>query len=261
MDLKLPHLGEGADSGIVVNLFVKEGDQIARDQAILELENEKAVATIPSTEAGIVAKVYVKAGDKISVGQSILSLKGSETAKAPKKDKAAPEGKTEPRPTGGAEEPVERREKSESKPEADEEPERESKPGIEPAASPSIRKLARDLGIDLTRVRGSERGGRIVLEDLRGYIRQLQQLAAQPKTGAPAPALAAKAALEPIDFSKWGAVSRKPLSPLRQVIARRMSENWRAVPRVTQFDEADITGLMALQKKYAAAYAQKGARL
>src|SRR6266404_694617 len=261
MDLKLPHLGEGADSGIVVNLFVKEGDQIARDQAILELENEKAVATIPSTEAGIVAKVYVKAGDKISVGQSILSLKGSETAKAPKKDKAAPEGKTEPRPTGGAEEPVERREKSESKPEADEEPERESKPGIEPAASPSVRKLARDLGIDLTRVRGSERGGRILLQDVRAYIQRLQRAAVPPKAGAPAPETVAGPTAEKIDFAKWGPVSKKALSPLRQVIARRMTESWTTVPRVTQFDEAEITDLMALRKKYAEAYEKKDARL
>src|SRR5947207_13815156 len=77
MDLKLPNLGEGADSGTVVNLFVKEGDQIAKDQAILELENEKAVATIPSTSAGTVTKLFVKSGDKISVGQRILSLSES----------------------------------------------------------------------------------------------------------------------------------------------------------------------------------------
>ena len=74
MDLELPHLGEGADSGTVVNLFVKEGDTIAKDQAILELENEKAVATIPSTAAGTITQVFVKAGDKIRVGQRILSL-------------------------------------------------------------------------------------------------------------------------------------------------------------------------------------------
>src|SRR6516162_1337137 len=74
MDLKLPHLGEGADSGTVVNLFVKEGDQITKDQPILELENEKAVATIPSTSAGTVTKLFIKPGDKISVGQRILSL-------------------------------------------------------------------------------------------------------------------------------------------------------------------------------------------
>ena len=74
MDLKLPNLGEGADSGTVVNLFVKEGDTVTKDQPILELENEKAVATIPSTAAGTVAQIFVKAGDKIRVGQRILSL-------------------------------------------------------------------------------------------------------------------------------------------------------------------------------------------
>src|SRR6476646_7012166 len=85
MDLKLPNLGEGADSGTVVNLFVKEGDQVARDQPILELENEKAVATIPSTAAGKITQIFVKAGDKLSVGQRILSLTetGERTAEKP----------------------------------------------------------------------------------------------------------------------------------------------------------------------------------
>ena len=84
MDIKLPNLGEGADSGTVVTLFVKEGDQVAKDQPILELENEKAVATIPSTGAGTVSKVFVKAGDKISVGQRILSLTEARAAAPPK---------------------------------------------------------------------------------------------------------------------------------------------------------------------------------
>src|SRR5882757_8534061 len=85
MDVKLPNLGEGADSGTVINLFVKEGDKIAKDQPIIELENEKAVATIPSTGSGIVSKIYVKSGDKISAGQRIISLSetGGETAAAP----------------------------------------------------------------------------------------------------------------------------------------------------------------------------------
>ena len=77
MDLKFPHLGEGADSGTVVNLFVKEGDKLTKDQPVLELENEKAVATIPSTVAGTVAKLFVKPGDKLSVGQKILSVADS----------------------------------------------------------------------------------------------------------------------------------------------------------------------------------------
>jgi pyruvate dehydrogenase E2 component (dihydrolipoamide acetyltransferase) len=256
MDLKLPALGEGADSGTVVNLFVKEGDLVTKDQAILELENEKAVATIPSTAAGTVTKIFVKTGDKLSVGQRILALSETGTATAaPKAEK----------PKAGAKPKVVEPEPKEEPPEAEEQAEREeesgeAKPGIEPAASPSIRKLARELGIDLTRVRGSERGGRIVLEDIRAYIQRLQSRAApaQAKTGVAAPA---KPAAEQIDFAKWGQVSKKPLTPLRQVIARRMAENWNAVPRVTQFDEADITALMELRKKYAAAYEQKGARL
>ena len=91
MDLKLPHLGEGADSGTVVNLFVKEGDQVTKDQPILELENEKAVATIPSTAAGKVTQVFVKAGDKITVGQRILSLSGSGEGGGEKAAKVKPQ--------------------------------------------------------------------------------------------------------------------------------------------------------------------------
>ncbi len=117
------------------------------------------------------------------------------------------------------------------------------------------------MGIDLKRVRGSERGGRVVLEDLRAYVQSLQKLAEDPKAGVSASRPAAEAVPEPIDFSQWGKVSKKPLSPLRKVIARRMAESWSSVPRVTQFDEADITRLMELRKKYAAAYEEKGARL
>src|SRR5215831_8251695 len=105
MDLKLPALGEGADSGTVVNLFVKEGDQVTKDQAILELENEKAVATIPSTAAGTVSKVFVKTGDKISVGQRILSLSenGAPAARGAAKPEAAPKEEVrEQQPSGAA---------------------------------------------------------------------------------------------------------------------------------------------------------------
>lgn len=250
MDLKLPHLGEGADSGTVVNLFVKEGDTLTKDQAVLELENEKAVATIPSSVSGTVTKLYVKPGDKISVGQKILSV--GEGGAAPAAPAKAPERAPEP-----VRERIIQTPSPEQVPAAEGFAEPEE--GHAVAAAPSIRKLARDLGIDLTRVRGSARGGRIVLEDVRGYIQRLQRLAFQPKAGAAAPA--PKPAAEPIDFSKWGPVTKKPVSPLREVIARRMSENWNAVPRVTQFDDADITALNALRKKYAETYEKKGTRL
>jgi pyruvate dehydrogenase E2 component (dihydrolipoamide acetyltransferase) len=182
MDLKLPHLGEGADSGTVVNLFVKEGDTVAKDQPILELENEKAVATIPSTAAGTVTQIFVKPGDKISVGQRILSLgeSGAAAAAPVAKPAAAPVRSRErliqtPSPQQAPGVPEEEVLEASS----------EAKPTV-PAAAPSIRKLARDLGIDLTRVRGSARGGRIVVEDVRAYIQKLQRLAVAPRAAAPA---------------------------------------------------------------------------
>lgn len=253
MDVKLPHLGEGADSGTVVNLFVKEGDQIAKDQPILELENEKAVATIPSTGAGTVAKIFVKTGDKISVGQKLVSLTGDGAAPAAAKP-AAEAPKAKAKATAPEPEPESEQEEEAS----DEASESVEKSNAAVAASPVIRKLARDLGIDLARVRGSARGGRVTMEDVRAYIQRLQKLAAQPKTTGGA---SARPAAESIDFSKWGSVTKKPLSPLRQVIARRMTENWNAIPHVTQFDDADITHLLAVRKKYVEAYEKKGARL
>src|SRR5271165_3042951 len=136
MDLKLPHLGEGADSGTVVNLFVKEGDQLTMDQAILELENEKAVATIPSTAAGTVTKIYIKPGEKISVGQRILAL--TETGSVPEKVAAKAEQPQEAPPE--VYKPEETARERDAEPAEDE---KEPKGGPPPAAAPSLRKLAR----------------------------------------------------------------------------------------------------------------------
>jgi pyruvate dehydrogenase E2 component (dihydrolipoamide acetyltransferase) len=256
MDVKLPRLGEGADSGVVVNVFVKEGDTVAKDQAILELENEKAVASIPSTAAGVVAKIHVKPGDKVSVGQRLLSLSGGEPASA-----AAPAAKATQasrRPTAIEDD----RSSLRFAPARDEEEDEQVSTVarvVAPVAPPSVRKLARELGIDLGRVRGSEAGGRIGIGDIRAYIARLQKAADKPR---PAPAAApAKPAAEQIDFSQWGPVTRKPVTPLRQVIARRLSESWTTIPHVTQFDEADFTQLNALRKKFAPAYEKKGAKL
>ena len=110
----------------------------------------------------------------------------------------------------------------------------------------------------MSKVRGSEAGGRIVTGDIRAYIARLQKAADKPKVAATA---LAKTTAESIDFSKWGPVTRKPLTQLRQVIARRMWENWNAIPHVTQFDNADFTRLNELRKKFASAYEKKGVRL
>ena len=254
MDVKLPKLGEGADSGVVVNVFVKEGDTVARNQSIIELETEKAVASVPSTAEGIVTKVHVKAGDKLTVGQRILTLGGSEetTAQAEPEPQAASATRGEPgspAPSSPRAVPV---------PEEPVEDQLGAAAGGPPAASPTIRALAHQLGLDLSRIRGTERGGRIVMGDLRNYIQRLLKLA---ERATQAPAAKESPVRESIDFSKWGPVSIKPLSPLRQTIARRMATSWEQVPRVTQFDEADVTRLLELRKKHQAAYEAKGARL
>jgi pyruvate dehydrogenase E2 component (dihydrolipoamide acetyltransferase) len=257
MDIKLPKLGEGADSGSVVGILVKAGDKVEAGQTIIELENEKAIAPIPSPVAGVVTQIFVKEGQKISVGQKIIALEeaaggaaanpapdGKTTAKAAPAKKAAPAATPPPAVAAPVAAPV-----------VDDGPRNEN-----PAASPSIRKLARDLGIDLTRIHGTERGGRIVMGDLKAYIERLQNLAFAPKpaaAGATAPAPVA----ESIDFSQFGPVTRKPMSTLRQVIARRMHESSSIIPQVTQFDEADITDLMELRKKFTAKFEAKGARL
>lgn len=180
MDVCLSRLGEGADSGTIAVVLVQKGEAIHKDQPILELENEKALTSVPSTADGVVSEMFVKPGDKLTVGQRILSLDtggvdGSheglrsaktETALEISADDRAQATKTEPNArsqihaleTGCRSRALEIGAAS----------------NANPAASPSIRKLARELGIDLTRVRGSERGGRIVHSDIKSYIQALQ---------------------------------------------------------------------------------------
>ena len=256
MDVKLPKLGEGADSGVVVGIFVKEGDTVAKDQSILELENEKAVASIPSTAAGVVEKIHVKSGDRVSVGQKLITLAGGAAPAAA----AAPAA---PKPAAKKAAPV----TAAPEPEAEdavvaEEFTDEEITAAAAGASPSIRKLARELGINLGKIKGSAHGGRIVIGDVKAYVQRLIKAAAKP---AATPAGTATAAAVPapvqIDFAQWGPILKKPVTPLRKVIARRMSESWHAVPRVTQFDDIDFTRVGELRKQFAAAYEAKGVKL
>ena len=257
MDVKLPKLGEGADSGVVVGIFVKEGDTVAKDQTILELENEKAVAAIPSTGAGVVEKIHVKSGDRISAGQKILTLTGG--AGAATVPAAAPAPKSATKKAAKlveVEDEDEDEDEDESAIEAADEIVNEN-----PAAAPSIRRAAKEFGIDLRKIHGSESGGRIVAQDIRNYIQRLIKAASRPASVSAVAAAPAKPAPVSVDFSQWGPILKKPISPLRQVIARRMSESWNSVPRVTQFDDIDFTKLGELRKKFAPEYEKRGVKL
>lgn len=255
MDVKLPPLGEGADSGTVVNILVKEGDQISKGQTIIELETGKAVTPIPSAAAGRVTRIHVAEGAKTSVGALLLSLEGSSdtTESAPASAPKSPTGKGVAKST-----PAKEGEEQESESADDN---YESASQFPPPASPSLRRLAQDLGIDLRRIRGSENGGRIVLADLKSYIERLRKAARlSQRAGATSPS-DAKAPAESVDFSRFGPIAKRPMSSLRKIISQRMSENWNAIPHVTQFEDVDITRVMDLRKKYAEAYEKKGARL
>jgi pyruvate dehydrogenase E2 component (dihydrolipoamide acetyltransferase) len=262
MDVKLPRLAEGVESGIVVNILVSEGQEIKKDQPFIELETQKAVGSIPSPASGKVSKIHIKDGMEVAVGQLLITIATESdstnfTAPARREDSRPPEVAPDSQTSGGT------RLARDAGPKTPAEDYRyESKSGAPPPASPSIRKIARDLGIDLTRVRGSEAGGRIVLADVRAYIQSLQRLSfEEPKERASAIVKPIQTRSESIDFAKWGPIRRERMSPLRQTVSRRMSESWTTIPKINQFDDVDITDLLAVRKKYAAAYEKKGQRL
>ena len=252
MEVRVPRLAEGVESATVVNILVSEGGKIERDQVILELETEKAVGPIPSPASGRVTKIHVKEGEEVAVGQMLISLAEEAAVEKTPKEKKNQLNKAEarvpatPEPVRGAEEKLTGEYRY------------ESRSGFPPPASPSVRKIARELGIDLTRVKGSERGGRIALEDLKAYIQHIQQRAYAPKA---APERAERAVPKSIDFSKWGPIQKKRISSLRRTVGQRMYDSWSSIPHITQLDEADITDLMSLRKKYTPAFEKKGAHL
>jgi pyruvate dehydrogenase E2 component (dihydrolipoamide acetyltransferase) len=259
MDVKLPQLAEGVEGGTVVTILVAEGQEIKKDQAFMELETQKAVGSIPAPQSGRVTKIYVKQGMEVSVGQALIAIDtgvAPSVAPTPKASESAPA--VAPIATS-ANPPAQANSAA-----ALDDYRYQSKSGMAPPAAPSIRKVARELDIDLTRVKGSEAGGRINLGDLRAYVQKLQQLAfhgaaaAQATTPATTPT---PASAEAIDFAKWGAIRREKMSPLRRTVSRRMMESWTTIPKINQFADADITALLALRKKHLAAYDKQGARL
>ena len=265
MDIKLPQLAEGVESGTVVNILVSEGQEIKKDQAFMELETQKAVGSIPSPSSGTVTKVHVKEGMEVSVGQVLISIQtgGATAANESTHSGANSSGnraqtKTPPSPgvqTGSESAPVQRHLDTFRY---------QSRSGAPPPAPPSVRKIAQELGIDLTRVQGSEAGGRIRMPDVRAYIQHLQEIASQ-QVGSSGQTVASAAApmppAETIDFSKWGPVRREKLSPLRRTVSRRMVESWTTIPKSNQFDEVDITALLSLREKHASAYEKNNVRL
>jgi pyruvate dehydrogenase E2 component (dihydrolipoamide acetyltransferase) len=247
---KLPELGENITSGTIVKVLVSVGDSVKKDQPVLEMETDKAVVEVPSSVDGKVAEIHVKAGDKATVGQLILTLDGGASAEAPapapEKKKAEPEKKSEPPPPAEKEEPALVSEPAASA----------ASSGAPVAASPSVRKFAREIGIEIQQVPGSGDNGRVTIEDVKAYAKRLNTGRQTAPAGAPA-----TPTYQFPDFAKWGPIERQGMSAIRTKTAQHMSLSWSAIPHVTQFDWADITDIEERRKKLSKKAEKAGAKL
>jgi pyruvate dehydrogenase E2 component (dihydrolipoamide acetyltransferase) len=236
-EFKLPELGENITSGDVVRVLVNEGDTVTRNQPLVEVETDKAAIEVPSTAEGKVLSLKVKPGDKVAPGQVILVLDGEGGAAA----EPAPAQKEAPAPEPRAENG--RREES---PPAQPAPVAAAAATSGPAA-PSVRRFAREIGVDISEVTGSGLGGRISVEDVKAFARAR---AASGSTAAPSAGAGGGTAALPLpDFSKWGEIERTAMSNVRKATSRRMSASWNTVPHVTQHDKCDVTEFESWRKK------------
>jgi len=259
MDIKIPNLGDGIDSAVVLSVLVSVGDTVEKEQSLLEVESDKAVAPVPSPASGVIASITIGEGDKVATGTLVGSITvegGGSSAPAPE---AAPAPVATPAPVA---QPVVQTTAPSSAPTQTvtvETYQYTSQGGFEPPTSPSIRKMVREIGLDLTRIKGTESGGRITIEDVRNHVNFLQAKAFQ---SAPDASQEKPASSTPkIDFSKFGDVTVEKATSLRQKIAAKMQESWQTVPHVTQFDDANISQLMDLRKVHKPTFEKKNASL
>lgn len=243
---KLPQLAEGVDKGEIVSILVKVGDSVDIDTPLVEVESGKATLPVPSDVKGTITKILVKEGDTAQVGQGIFELSGEGEApseeKAPAKadDSAQKDANAEKSPAEEAKgQPTGEVTIAQSVPPA---PVKRSGDVI--PAGPAVRRIARELGIDLGIVQGTGKNGRILVEDLDPYIRGYIQ---QRGGGS---AVAASPAIELPDFAKFGPIRRERADSLRRKIAEKMVQSWTTVPHVHQFADADVTDLLGMMKRY-----------
>lgn len=271
-EITLPGISENVDEGEVIAILVSVGDVVEKDQPVVELETEKAAFEVPSPEHGRISEINVKQGQTVKVGEVLASLETDAEAPAKKPPEEKPRPQAQAAPPERAEQPPEKPRAPERPPEAKparQPPEQrpptaagagEPKAGVPVAAAPSVRQLARELGVNIEEVDGTGPNGRISQEDVKKHARGLIG-------GAPAPERSprAEAAPEPArplpDFAQWGEIDRQPMSKTRRTIADTMYYAWTHVPHVTQFDRADITELETFRKAHAAEVEKAGGKL
>lgn len=242
-EVKLPDLGENITSAGILNVLVKPGDKVTAESGMLEIETDKATIEVPVGLAGTVDKVHVKAGEKASPGQVILTISGA--AAEPEKPKAESKAPAPiavpPSPTTKSSAPNGSGSRKPMTPPV--------KSGRSAAASPTVRRLAREIGVDIGGVRGSGPKGRISHDDVKATARAL--LKAQPTPGqAVGPGAWRGPVVLPLpDFTKYGEVEREGMNNIRKKTAENMAQAWTTIPMVTQFDKADVTDMEKLRVK------------
>jgi pyruvate dehydrogenase E2 component (dihydrolipoamide acetyltransferase) len=259
VEARVPDIGSHTDVP-VIELLVAVGDRVSKDQGLVTLESDKATMEVPSAVAGVVKELRVKLGDGLSEGAIVALIEVEETAAAPA---PAPTAAPAPSPVAAkAEAPkVEAPKPAAPAPVAvPVEAEAPRSPPISfgadsvlpqnvPHASPAVRLHARELGVDLAKVSGSGRKGRITREDVNAFVKQAL---ARPAAAAPAGGGGNGLNLLPwpkVDFAKFGAVETQPLSRIKKISGANLARNWAMIPHVTQFEQADITEMEAFRKK------------
>lgn len=246
VEVVVPDIGEDGEVD-VIDVLVAVGDEIAEEDGLITLETDKATMDVPSSHAGIVKEVFINVGDKVKQGSVVLKVETNGGAPAAIVEPAAAPAKIEAAPA------------PESKPAS------KSKPAPVPHhphagdfkatsvvyTSPSIRRTAREFGVDLTLVKGTGRKGRILKEDVQSYVKY--ELS-RPKANAGSSVAAGEGGLQVvsaklIDFSKFGEIETKPLTRIQKISGPFLHRNWVTIPHVTQFDEADITNVEAFRKE------------
>ena len=271
MDFQIPNLGENVEKADVARVLVKVGDVIKVDQSLFELETDKATVEVPSTVAGKVTEIKVKAGDKVKGGQVavVVDESGAAAAVPAKAETATPDALSAPAEAvpapaaAAADKPAAKVvDIASARPAPSSGPPKQTvgSAGIELAtpvpAAPSVRRYARELGVDITGVDGTGPGGRIGNADVKQFVRDAM-LGGSSSTR-PASSLGA---LPLPDFSKWGAVEAKPMSNIRRKTAEHLSAAWATIPHVTQNDKADVTALESFRKAYATRVEAAGGKL
>lgn len=254
--VKVPAL-DGFENVPVIEINVSEGDSISEDDPLVTVESDKATMEIPSPYSGKVGKILVKEGDKLSEGDDLLEMTVEEGGEGEEEPAEESSGKAESASKAKAE-PEEKPKAQESAPQPQGSTYEPPSPGAKVHAGPAVRKLARELGADLTRIKGSGPKNRIVKDDVQAYVKSQLQQAQQGGsvgTGSGIPGVKLP------DFSQFGDVERESMSRMMAATATNMQRSWLNVPHVTQFDDADITDMEDFRKAQKAAGEKKGVKM